>query len=116
MSADAQRDLLREVLSLGENVIALCDVDERQISITRQDMRFGPEGVLSQTKAYGDYRKLFEAEKSLDAVIIATGDYWHVPLCMAAIKAGKHDSIARNRLAIALPRSGNYESCRERPR
>lgn len=40
-------------------------------------------------KPYGDFREAL-ARKDVDAVWIATGDYWHVPLTILAAKAGKH--------------------------
>ena len=73
-------------LQLGENVVAMCDVDSGQISNTKK--RHG-EAVAGAT-VYGDYRELFEREKSMDAVVIATPDHWHAPICRAAIAAGKH--------------------------
>lgn len=39
-------------------------------------------------KLYNDFRDLL-ADKSIDAVIIATPDHWHVPIGLAAVRAGK---------------------------
>lgn len=39
-------------------------------------------------KLYNDFRELL-ADKSIDAVIIATPDHWHVPIGLAAVRAGK---------------------------
>jgi glucose-fructose oxidoreductase len=39
-------------------------------------------------KGYGDFRELL-ALKDVDAVVIATPDHWHVPIAIAAAKAGK---------------------------
>lgn len=78
--------LLREILSIGEDVVALCDVDQTCIERARK----ANGDKLAAARAYSDYRKLFEAEKSLDAVIIGTPDHWHAPLCRMALQAGKH--------------------------
>jgi len=41
-----------------------------------------------QGKAYADFRELL-ARTDIDAVVIATPDHWHVPIAIAAAKAGK---------------------------
>lgn len=74
------------IIGLGHNVVAMCDVDAGQIAGSQK--RHG-EGA-AKAVAYEDYRVLLEKEKSLDAVVIATPDHWHAPICRAAIKAGKH--------------------------
>ncbi|MCE5268590.1 MAG: Gfo/Idh/MocA family oxidoreductase, partial [Planctomycetaceae bacterium] len=40
-------------------------------------------------KAYADFRDLL-ARKDIDAILIATPDHWHVPICNMAVRAGKH--------------------------
>lgn len=42
----------------------------------------------SEPKLYNDFRELL-ADKSIDAVVIATPDHWHVPIGLAAVRAGK---------------------------
>jgi hypothetical protein len=37
---------------------------------------------------YNDFRELLQ-RKDIDAVVIATPDHWHVPIAMAAVRAGK---------------------------
>jgi predicted dehydrogenase len=78
--------LLREFISLGQRVIALCDPDAGRIPLAKSWL--GSEG--EKAKGYKDYRKLLEEEKSLNAVIIATPDHWHAPIIKAALRAGKH--------------------------
>jgi predicted dehydrogenase len=39
-------------------------------------------------KLYNDFRELL-ADKGVDAVVIATPDHWHVPIGLAAVRAGK---------------------------
>ena len=70
----------------GANIVALCDVNLKQINAKRGEFKEG----LAKSKTYQDYRKLLEDAHSYDAVLIATGCRWHVPLCKAFIKAGKH--------------------------
>ncbi len=86
--------LLQEVLRQGENVVALCDVDPAQLAAARKFMaeKADENGrkAADKVRVYDDYRKLLEAEKSLDAVLVATGSRWHAPISVAAMKAGKH--------------------------
>jgi len=77
---------VKNAAQLGHNVVAFCDVDHRQIasSQTRHQDQTGT------VKAYTDYRQLLEKEKTLDAVVVATPDHWHAPICTAAMHAGRH--------------------------
>ncbi len=65
-----------------ENIIALCDVDERAAA--------GPRRKYPNAKFYNDFRKMLEQEKSLDAVIVATPDHVHAAVASMAIRMGKH--------------------------
>ena len=75
-----------QILQLGHNVAAMCDVDTAQMAGSQK--RHG-DGA-AKAALYQDYRVLFEKEKSIDAVVIATPDHWHAPICRAAMQAGKH--------------------------
>jgi hypothetical protein len=69
--------------SIGENLVALCDVNQSQLA--------GPAKLLPKAKLYGDYRKLFdEMERQIDAVIIATPVHSHTVVASEAMKRGKH--------------------------
>ena len=74
------------ILNQGQHVVAFCDVDKRQIDNSKK--RHGNK--VNKVKEYEDYRELIEKEKSVNAVVIATPDHWHAPICSAAMKAGKH--------------------------
>ena len=71
-------------VQLGHNAVAFCDVDDRQVANSMKRHKEVAE------RTYQDYRKLLEKEKSLDAVVIATPDHWHAPICKAAMEAGLH--------------------------
>jgi predicted dehydrogenase len=77
---------MRNLIQIKERIVALCDVDERQIDQARKD----GAGATAKARAYTDYRKLLDDAKEYDAVLIATPDHWHAPLATAFIKAGKH--------------------------
>lgn len=64
------------------NVVSLCDVDDKYAA--------GTYKLFPKAKTYRDYRKMFEREKSIEGVVIATPDHTHAVIAMAAIKAGKH--------------------------
>jgi len=73
---------IRGLASRKQNVVAVCDVDSRHANAALR--------TFPKAKVYKDYRKLLDGEKSVEAVVIATPDHWHAPLCTAAIKTGKH--------------------------
>ena len=66
----------------GENIIALCDVDEKAAAGARQKH---PRAAF-----YKDFRKMLEQEKSLDAVVVSTPDHLHATIASMAIRMGKH--------------------------
>ena len=76
------------MLSTGRvNVVALCDPDASMIEKATKTVS-GHGGV--EPKRYEDYRKLLDNASTFDAVLIATPDHWHAPLCKAFMTAGKH--------------------------
>ena len=67
----------------SENIVALCDVDERRAGRTFK--------AYPKAKRYKDFRVMLdEMDKSIDAVIVATPDHTHAVAAMRAIKMGKH--------------------------
>ena len=77
---------MKGMLSCGADLVALCDPDTAQIENARAAA--GEPGRVA--KAYADYRKLLDEASAFDAVLIATPDHWHAPLCKAFLKGGKH--------------------------
>ena len=67
------------------NVVALCDVN-MGAPHTQQVM-----GMFPEAKQYKDFRKMFDEMKGqIEAVLVATPDFSHFPVCMRAIKEGVH--------------------------
>lgn len=65
-----------------ENIVALCDVDSNYAG--------GTFKRYAGAKVYKDYRVMFDKQKDIDAVVIATPDHTHAVITMAALEAGKH--------------------------
>ncbi len=65
-----------------ENIVALCDVDSAVASKTFAQ--------YPQAKTYKDFRRMFDQQKDIDAVIVATPDHTHAVVALAAIERGKH--------------------------
>jgi Oxidoreductase family, NAD-binding Rossmann fold/Oxidoreductase family, C-terminal alpha/beta domain len=78
-----ESDLREFAKSPHVNIVALCDVDDRQSAKSR--------GTFSKAKYYKDFRKMLEDEKNnIDACSISTPDNVHAVATMAAIQLGKH--------------------------
>jgi len=83
--------LLRALLQLeGIEIRAVCDVKEDRVAVG-QDMveqagRPRPEGYA---KGATDFKRMCERD-DLDLVMNAAPWEWHVPICVAAMEAGKH--------------------------
>ena len=66
----------------GENIVALCDVDSVYAAKTFKK--------YPRAKVYTDYREMFDKQKDIDAVVIATPDHTHAVITMEAMRRGKH--------------------------
>jgi len=66
----------------GENIVALCDVDDDYAARTFKK--------YPKAKRYTDFRVMFDKQKDIDAVVIATPDHTHAVITMAAMQLGKH--------------------------
>lgn len=78
----------RDMAQLSEyvNVIAVCDVDPGRGGSGAKHIKARWPGVRS----YQDYRKLFDTEKNIRAVIVTTPDHMHAPISMLAMSRGLH--------------------------
>jgi predicted dehydrogenase len=67
----------------SDNIVALCDVDDRQ-AVTYRDK-------FPKAPYYKDYREMLDKEaKNIDAVIVTTPDHMHYKIASAAMELGKH--------------------------
>ena len=67
----------------GENVVALCDVDEKRAG--------GAFDRFPRAKKFHDFRKMLaELDKQIDAVVVSTPDHTHAVAAVAAMRMGKH--------------------------
>jgi hypothetical protein len=67
----------------GENLVALCDVDERRADATHKK--------YPQAKRFADFRKMLDGlHRQIDAVVVSTPDHTHAVASVAAMKLGKH--------------------------
>jgi predicted dehydrogenase len=67
----------------GENIVALCDVDERQAAKAFE--------MYPKAARFRDYRKLLDTmDRRIDAVVVSTPDHMHAPISLAAMERGMH--------------------------
>jgi len=77
--------------------VAVCDVDAKNCNIAR-DMVNKKYGNID-CATYNDFRKIIERD-DIDAVMISTPDHWHVPISIAAAKAGKDVECEKPTLTV----------------
>jgi predicted dehydrogenase len=78
-----ESDLAEFAKSPRVNIVALCDVDDRQAITSRTSF---PKAAY-----YKDFRQMLQKEKNhIDAVSVSTPDHTHAVAAMAAMQMGKH--------------------------
>ena len=78
--------LLQNFLSAkGATSVAIADPFRHKREAAGQRVK---QAQGHEPKLYNDFRDLL-ADDSIDAVVIATPDHWHVPIGLAAVRAGK---------------------------
>jgi predicted dehydrogenase len=69
-------DNLKEVA--GENIVALCDVDDPQAAQAFE--------MYPKARRFRDYRRLLDRmHGEIDAVVVSTPDHMHAPISLAAM-------------------------------
>ena len=75
-------DNINDLRETAVNIVALCDCDQGRAAETFK--------LYPKAAKYTDWRRMFEKEKSFDAVLVATPDHNHAIVSIAAMKLGKH--------------------------
>ena len=71
-----------------ENIVALCDVDQRYAAKTYND--------YPKAKQFKDWREMFDKmDKSIDAIMVATPDHTHAGVTAHGITLGKHAFVQK---------------------
>ncbi|MGA0557525.1 Gfo/Idh/MocA family protein [Larkinella sp. VNQ87] len=80
-------NILRAAMQSGQSkLIAMCDVDQRQLTKTADEFS---KLTSDKPKLYRDFRELLAREKP-EIVIVATPDHWHPLIAIEAMKQGAH--------------------------
>lgn len=90
-----------ELIIGGHNLVATVDVDFGYVDSRLARLGTGFNGkpnpdrsrvqeAYGKARRYADFRKMLEASKDIDGVLIATPDHTHAIIAKAAMEAGKH--------------------------
>src|SRR5438128_1563038 len=78
-----QSDIAEFFKSGHANIVALCDVDDRQSVTSRKN--------FPNARYYKDWRQMLEKEdKNIDAVSVSIPDHGHAVAALSAMQLGKH--------------------------
>ncbi|MBI5820868.1 MAG: Gfo/Idh/MocA family oxidoreductase [Verrucomicrobia bacterium] len=82
----------------GVQAVAVCDVDSWRMAqakkLIEDTCAKKKDGSFKGCATYKDFRELL-ADKGIDAVMISTQDHWHVPMAVAAVRAGKDVALEK---------------------
>jgi hypothetical protein len=96
-------DLLRILAGMeGVKIVALCDTNEANL---RRAQDLVEKAGQPRPQGETDWRRMCD-RIDVDLVITATPSQWHTPICVAAMKAGKH-------AATEVPAAQTVEECWE---
>ncbi|MCB1122271.1 MAG: Gfo/Idh/MocA family oxidoreductase, partial [Verrucomicrobiae bacterium] len=66
----------------AENIVALCEVNQEKVDWAAT--------LHPKARQFTDFRRLFEREKDIDAVVISTPEHTHAFATLPALQLGKH--------------------------
>jgi predicted dehydrogenase len=80
-------------------IVAVCEVDSWRLANAKQQVETAyaknrPSGTYTGCATHVDFRDVL-GRKDIDAVMIGTPDHWHVPMALAAMRAGKDVSLEK---------------------
>ncbi len=84
----AEGQVLLESLLVIEGIRLVAIVDIWDYNRDSNVRRLKSQGI--EVKSYENYEDLLAHEKDLQAVIVATPDFWHAPITNACLQAGLH--------------------------
>lgn len=65
-----------------ENIVALCDIDDHFLNAAREK--------FPRASTYNDFRRMFDRQEDIDAVVVSTANHTHAVATAAALHLGKH--------------------------
>ncbi len=77
-------DLTGVATSPEVEVIGLCNIDSSKNHLGQAAEKY------PAARKYDDWRKLLEASKDIQGVLVSTPDFMHAPIALAAMQLGKH--------------------------
>lgn len=113
-----------ELVSGGQNMVALCDVDfayvdrevarmtqaraprpgqqaasltpeQQKIADAQMAQRVKLQEAYKNAKRHTDFRKMLETQKDIDAIVVATPDHLHATIAKTAMELGKHAYVEK---------------------
>ena len=82
---------------LSQNIVAACDVDFDRVGKQMLDKtgalkadRVELKAAYDKAERFGDYRRMFDKRKDIEAVVIATPDHHHALVARMAMERGIH--------------------------
>jgi predicted dehydrogenase len=82
---------------VGQNIVALADPDFEHVAKAFLDDKGQPnpervalKPAYDKAAKYADYRRMFDMQKDIDAVVIATPDHHHAVAAVMAMERGIH--------------------------
>lgn len=103
----------------SENIVAICDIDHQYAGPSLEK--------YPEARRWIDYRRMFDGQKNIDAVVVSTPDHSHALISIAAMRRGKHvycekplartigevrqmrKVAAENKVATQMGNHGTYE-------